>query len=627
MKHGGKLMMFKKKNRKKTNFWEYKPELLHLEYKSSRALRNYFRFYRDEKKELALGMIFWLIKTTPDWFLPIVTANVINMISNPPDNMGRQLLIYALLAAVLLMQHTPSQALYCYFFSKANRTVEMKLRSSLCKRLQHLSIQYHKNNKMGVLHTKILRDVENVSGLTGNIMEGIPFFVFSVGIAIFMTASRAPKFLLFFLVMIPVVVLISRFAVKRIWAYNHELRISVEAMSGRVIEMLRMISVTRAHNVEQSEVKRVDEKFQVVTDSGRRLDMLNGIYSSVNMVTFTLFNVLTLITAGYLNYKGIMELGVGDVVLLTTYFNTISHMVLMILNLFPAIMRGLESVRSITDVLECADIEMNEGKPAIHSLKGHFRFDNVSFTYENEPNPAISDFSLDVKEGEVVAFVGPSGSGKSTIMQLLIGFMRPESGKVYVDGHDMNELDLRSYRRFISVVSQESVLFDGTIRENITYGVEHLSEEQIRNAIRCAGLEDFVATLPDGLETMCKENGNRFSGGQKQRMSIARALLRDPRVLLLDEATSALDVESEALIQNALDHLIKGRTTFIVAHRLSTIRNADRIVVLNHGKIAEIGTHEELLKLKGIYYRMTLLQSKEISNEEAAEIGKALEAL
>ena len=372
-------------------------------------------------------------------------------------------------------------------------------------------------------------------------------------------------------------------------------------------------------------MKRLDEKFKIVKDSGVHLDMLNSIYSSVNMVTFTLFNALILITAGYLNYKGIMKMEVGDVVLLTTYFNTISHMVLMLLNLFPAIMRGLESVNSITEVLECADIEMNDGKPAINELEGSFKFENVFYTYENEPTPAVSDFSLDIKKGEVIAFVGPSGSGKSTVMQLLIGFMRPQKGKLYVDGKDMNELDLRSYRRFISVVSQESVLFDGTIRDNITYGVDSVSDEDLQNAIRCAGLEDFIATLPDGLETMCKENGNRFSGGQKQRMSIARALLRDPRVLLLDEATSALDVESEALIQNALDHLIEGRTTFIVAHRLSTIRNADRIVVLNHGKIAEMGTHEELLTLKGIYYRMTLLQSKEISHEEAAEIGRALE--
>ncbi len=390
-------------------------------------------------------------------------------------------------------------------------------------------------------------------------------------------------------------------------------------MSGRVIEMLRMITVTRAHNVENSELRSVQRKLKNVKDTGVKVDMLNGLYGSINLVTFTIFNMLTLITAGYMNYLGIMHLGVGDIVLLNTYFNSISRMIMMLLGLFPAIMKGLESVRSITDVLECPDIEMNEGKPSIQKLEGHFTFDHVGFCYENEPKPAIEDFSLDVKPGETIAFVGPSGSGKSTLMQLLIGFMRPTSGKLYVDGYDMNEIDLRSYRRFISVVSQESILFDGTIRENITYGVhEKVSEEQIQEAVRCSGLDEFIASLPEGLDTLSKENGNRFSGGQKQRMSIARALLRNPRVLLLDEATSALDVESEALIQNALDHLIEGRTTFIVAHRLSTIRNADRIIVLNHGKIAEIGNHEDLLKLKGIYYRMTLLQSKKITNEEAA---------
>lgn len=414
--------MFKKKSR----FIGYKPELLHLEYKNRAALVNYFRFYKDEKKRLSLGLLSWFVKTSPDWVMPIVTANVINMISNPPENMGAQLLFYAVIATLVLIQHTPMQACYSYFFSKANRTVEMNVRSSLCKRLQHLSIQYHKNNKMGVLQTKLLRDVENMSGLTHNVMEGIPFFVISVTIAIGVTLIRAPKFLLFFLILVPIVVLIQRFAIGRIVSYNRELRLNVEAMSGRIIEMLRMITVTRAHNVEQNELKRLDEKFKIVKDSGVHLDMLNSIYSSVNMVTFTLFNALILITAGYLNYKGIMKMEVGDVVLLTTYFNTISHMVLMLLNLFPAIMRGLESVSSITEVLECADIEMNDGKPAINELEGSFKFENVSYTYENEPTPAVSDFTLDIKKGEVIAFVGPSGSGKSTVMQLLIGFMRPQ---------------------------------------------------------------------------------------------------------------------------------------------------------------------------------------------------------
>jgi len=425
--------------------------------------------------------------------------------------------------------------------------------------------------------------------------------------------------------MIPVEIVIHKLSIKKIIAFNHDFRVDMESMSGRVIEMLRMITVTRAHSVENFEMKRLEEKFRKVADTGLRVDTLNAVYSAINWTNFTLFNSLTLITAGYCKYKGYLNLGVGDVVLLTTYFNSISGMILLLLNLFPSIMRGMESVRSIGDVLECPDIEKNEGKPALDSVIGAFLFEKVGFTYDGESKPALKNISLNIRPGENVAFVGPSGSGKSTMIQLLIGFMRPTEGRIKLDGIDMNDIDLRSYRRFISVVSQESVLFDGTIRENITYGVENTPEERIMEAVRCAGLDEFIKSLPDGLNTICKENGNRFSGGQKQRMSIARALLRDPRVLLLDEATSALDVESEVMIQNALDHLVQGRTTLIVAHRLSTIRNANRIVVLNHGEIAEIGSHEELIAKKGIYYRMNLLQSKEISTAEAAEIGKALE--
>lgn len=186
---------------------------------------------------------------------------------------------------------------------------------------------------------------------------------------------------------------------------------------------------------------------------------------------------------------------------------------------------------------------------------------------------------------------------------LVIGFVRPSSGRLLLDGQDMNNLDLRSYRKFISVVTQETLLFDGTIRENICYGIKP-SEFELMSAVRSADLLDFIDSLPEGLNTQVRENGARLSGGQKQRIAIARALLRDPRVLILDEATSALDVESESQIKQALDCLVKGRTTFIVAHRLSTIRNADRIVVMDKGRIAEIGTHQELLALDGIYAEM-----------------------
>ena len=403
--------------------------------------------------------------------------------------------------------------------------------------------------------------------------------------------------------------------------YNKDFRLSMEAMSGKVIEMLRLIPITRAHNVEHDELERVNQKLEQVKSSGLRLDLLNSIYGSVNWVVFMMFNLITLVVAVLLSYKKIINIGVGDVVLLTTYFNSITGSVMGLMNIVPGITKGLESVKSIGEVLECPDLEKNAGKPEIDEVNGNFLFDHAGYSYESNDRYAVKDFSLNVREGETIALVGPSGSGKSTLMQLLIGFIRPQQGAIYVDGNNMNEIDLRAYRRFISVVSQETILFDGSVRDNITYGSKNVTEAQLQEAIRSANLTEFVGSLPEGLDTLVKENGARLSGGQKQRMAIARALLRNPRVLILDEATSALDVESEALIQDALDRLIKGRTTFIVAHRLSTIRNADRIVVLNQGEIAEIGTHDELMKKQGIYSRMVMLQSHEISPAELVEMG------
>ncbi|MBM4826928.1 ABC transporter ATP-binding protein [Actinospica acidiphila] len=261
-------------------------------------------------------------------------------------------------------------------------------------------------------------------------------------------------------------------------------------------------------------------------------------------------------------------------------------------------------------VLQAPELEDNEGKAELTALRGAVTFEGVGHAYDGDDRPAVRDFTLDVASGETIALVGASGAGKSTVLNLVIGFIRPTSGRLLVDGTDMNTLDLRTYRRFLSVVPQESILFDGTVRENVAYGMDDADEETVRAALRDANALEFVDRLPQGLDTLVGERGARLSGGQRQRLAIARALIRDPKVLVLDEATSALDTRSEALVQEALARLLRGRTTFVVAHRLSTVRGADRIVVMSDGAIQEIGTHEELLRRGGAY---TALHSGQVA--------------
>jgi ATP-binding cassette subfamily B protein len=568
-------------------------------YRGEHPLRTLAYLCREDRWRLAGGAAAFFVKSSPGWLLPLVTANVIDVVTQHQP-VARLWENCALLLALLLLNY-PGHLLYVRCYSRSIRRVSNSLRFALCRRLQDLSIGYHSRVSSGVLQTKVVRDVETVEQMMQQTADtGLAAMSSMVG-GLAIIGLRTPAFLPVFVVIVPAAAfLVSRLRL-RLRSRNESFRQEVERMSSRVIEMTSLIPITRGHGLERSAIERVGGSLRRVRDAGLDLDRINGRFGAAAWITLNTLGVSCLAGSALVAYYGAFGVTPGDVVMLSAFFTTLTGSLTALMNLAPVITRGLESVRSVGEVLQAPDLESNEGKAEVAAVRGDFVLCGVSFRYPGADEPSVRGVDLTVRVGETIALVGASGAGKSTMISLLIGFLRPTDGRIELDGVDMQELDLRTYRRFVSVVPQETILFEGSVRQNVAYGLEDAGEEAIRAALRDANALDFVERMPHGLDTVVGERGARLSGGQKQRLAIARAIIRDPRVLILDEATSALDGRSEALIQDALRRLVRGRTTFVVAHRLSTIRDADRIVVMKEGRIEQVGTHEALLRAGGAY--------------------------
>jgi len=572
----------------------------------NKPLKTLIYLYKDNLLKLILSLLFFIIKHSPAWIMPIITANVIDIASSSGNRALRELWINSIIAFLLIIQNVPTNILYTKFFSQALRSVEAELRSKLVRKLQILSISYHKQLKSGKIQSKVLRDVEAITVLSRQIFNGFIPTILNIVVALTITLTKSFTVAIFFIVAMPISFLIIKFFRGNIRKTNSDFRREIEEMSSNVAEMVELVPITRAHGLEDVEISRIDKQLEKVRHTGYHLDIITAFLGASGWAVFQVFQVGCLAFTGYLAYKG--EISVGDVVLYQSYFSSILNQVSNLINVYPDIVKGFESINSVGEILLSEDIEVNRGKKKVKDIKGAFDFKSVEFKYETSEKPVLKDFNLIVKAGECIAFVGESGAGKTTILNLIIGFNSASKGKVLIDGMDMAEIDLRSYRKNIAVVPQNTILFSGTIRSNITYGLPNVSEEKIRAAVESANLTEVIAKLPLGLNTSIGEHGGRLSGGQRQRIAIARALIRDPQIIVLDEATSALDNISEFHIQKAMKNLVKGRTTFIVAHRLSTIRDADRIVVIKDGRSVECGTYAELVSQKGEFFKMKKLQ-------------------
>jgi ATP-binding cassette subfamily B protein len=576
-------------------------------YRSDRPWRTLVGILGPRRRELGFAAVFFVLKHSPVWVLPVLFAHVIGILRQPALHPERDLWITLGIMAALVVQNIGTHLLHVRFLSSAVRRIERDLREALVRRLQQLSIAFHTDHESGRLQTKILRDVEAVEGLCRSMIQaGLNGFI-GITFALGVTLAKEPRAALLYLVMIPIAVALRRGFHRRVRQRNRDFRAAIETMSAKVSEMIDMIPLTRAHGLEEEEIESIGGHLDGVFTRGLRVDITNALFNASAWVCFQLPHIVFLAIVGTVCYRTGSP-PVEDVILYWGFFHTISNSIQMILDLYPVVARGFESVRSIGEVLECPDLEQNEGKRAVEAVIGHVVFEEVGFTYPQATRPAVRGVSLDVTPGETIALVGPSGSGKSTLIGLIIGFRRPTRGRIRLDGVDMQDLDLRTFRRHIAVIPQETVLFGGTIRDNVTYGCSEMDEAQLERALSAANVTEFLKDLPDGIQTVVGERGARLSGGQRQRIAIARALIRDPRVILMDEPTSALDSESERQVQDALRHLVQGRTTFIVAHRLSTIRHATRIVVMKDGQCVEIGSHDELMVRRGEFFHLKMLQ-------------------
>ncbi len=568
----------------------------------SRLLKSFLKSY---KMEFVLSTILFCIKHCATWIIPIITANVINIATHPESHSVSGLFINGIFLIAVIAQNLLTHVWYSDYTSRALRSIGTGLRNSLIKKLQQLSITFHNELKSGALQSKFIRDIEAIEGFLRQIIMSFIPCIITVLVTVSVTVGKSLIVTLFFVVMIPINVFLIKFFHAKIGQNNRIFRRDVENVSSNITTMLEMIPVTKAHGLENAEIHKMEKSLMNMQKNGLKLDHSQAQFGSSAWVVGTAMSAICLVFTGYLAYIG--KISVGDVVLYQTYFNTITANIQSLLNIYPEIAKGTESIKSVSEIMISDRIEDNSNKIWLKYVHGTVEFKNVSYKYPGSSKEVIKNLSFDVEPGDCVAFVGASGSGKSTVMNMIIGFLRATEGEVLIDGKPIEALNLQQYRHFLSVVPQNCILFPGTIRDNIVYGLDNYSEEELQKVIKLSNIDEFINKLPDGINTVVEEHGGNLSGGQKQRISIARAFMRDPKIIIFDEATSALDNISERHIQEAMSELIKGRTTFIVAHRLSTIRDANKIIVMENGKCAEMGTYDELMSKKGRFFELKTL--------------------
>lgn len=502
--------------------------------------------------------------------------------------------------------HGGSQYLSQFLLVRVSQNVLIKVRTLMFDRVLHWDNHLIQENKCARIQAKFINEASTALGNAASIMTTIIRDSIQIVSLVCVLIYHNWRLTLLTFVVAPLLAILLRWVNKRIKRLTTQTQNIFGQLIGTLQESYEGQRVVKIYNGYEYETKRFFEVNNTLKNLLLRTQRVKAAATPLTQL-ITMSAVSVVVVVALLQAQS-GSLTMGE---FTTFLSAM-------LLLMPPI-RHLSTLNGSTAAMTAAaeslfqtidaEPEKDPGTRELVDYQGAVRFEDVGFTYPGQEKPAVENFTLDVKPGEMIALVGSSGSGKSTLINMIPRFWAPTKGEIYFDDVPQRELTLASLRSQIALVSQEVIIFDDTIAGNIAYGCkDKVTREQIERAAEAAALTDWLATLPDGLDTQVGNAGNRLSGGQRQRISIARAFLKDAKILLLDEATSALDAESERYIQESLKSLMKGRTSFVVAHRLSTIRDADRIIVMNQGKVTEIGTHEELLAREGEYAHLCHLQ-------------------
>jgi len=487
-----------------------------------------------------------------------------------------------------------------------NVHVMLSLRRALFERLLHLPLPKLWDMKTGGILSRLTGDIDTTTGLLQMAIVSPTISIIRLVIAVGVLMALNWRLALMAMAVIPGVMFISFASAKRIRPIYRVVRKDVEQIDGRVGETFSGIRVVRAFGREALEVLDYMRGRHTVLRKelfAHRRELV--LWTSWGVLVSGV-NVIIVWYGGYLNVRG--RASIGDIMAFQWYTFLLMNPVWQIVNSFSELQRSLAAMERVFEILGWERDKPD--RPDAHeapSVVQEIRFDDVEFEYR-EGRPVVRDFNVTVRGGSVVALVGRSGAGKTTVTDLVARFHDPTRGRILLNGSDIRDFKLRTYRELLAIVQQDVFLFDGSVRDNIAYGRHTATDAEVEDAARRANAHEFIARLPDGYETFVGERGVKLSGGQQQRLAIARAILAKPQILILDEATSNLDTESEQLIQASMATLLAGRTTFVIAHRLSTVRRADTILLMEDGQIIERGTHAELMAARGVYHEMVMRQ-------------------